>query len=129
MWFAYIRNNKDLLTLKAFGYSNFRILIILALTSFILGWIVLVIFNPITSSLSKYYEKTKSSCSKDIDHLVTFNKNGLWIKEKVETKQRIISAKPQGFKLIDLTIFHLDEDSNLLEKIHSKRFNTKINGY
>ena len=122
MWFMLsIRNNKDLLTLKVFGYSNFRILLILALTSFILGWIVLVIFNPITSSLSKYYEKTKSSYSKDIDHLVTFNKNGLWIKEKVETKQRIISAKkPQGFKLIDLTIFHLDEDSNLLEKIHSK---------
>ena len=34
-----------------------------------------------TSSLIKYYEKTKSSYARDIDHLVTFNKNGLWIKE------------------------------------------------
>ena len=33
--------------------------------------------NPITSSMSRYYEKTKSNFSKDIDHLVTFNKNGL----------------------------------------------------
>ena len=33
--------------------------------------------------MSKYYEKTKSNYSRDIDHLVTFNKNGLWIKEKL----------------------------------------------
>ena len=29
----------------------------------------------------KYYEKTKSNYSKDTDHLVTINRNGVWIKE------------------------------------------------
>ena len=53
--------------------------------------------------------------------LVTFNKNGLWIKEKVNSKQRIISAKkPQGFKLINLTIFHLDENQIYLKKFIQK---------
>ena len=65
-----------------------KIFFILAMTSFILGWAILFIVNPITSSLSKYYEKTKSNYSKDIDHLVTFNKNGLWIKENLQTKQK-----------------------------------------
>ena len=41
---------------------------ILAITSFVLGWLVLILANPITSSMSKYYEKTKSNYSKDIDH-------------------------------------------------------------
>ena len=92
MWFLLrIRNNRDLVTLKVFGYSNLKIFFILAFTSFILGWIVLIIVNPITSSMSKYYEKTKSNYSRDIDHLVTFNKNGLWIKENLKDKQRIIS--------------------------------------
>ena len=129
MWFMLkIRNNRDLLTLKVFGYSNLKIFFILALTSFILGWIVLIIANPITSSMSKYYEKTKSNYSRDIDHLVTFNKNGLWIKENLEKGQRIISAaKPSGFNLIDVTIFHLDERSNLIEKIISKKANIKNN--
>ena len=97
MWFMLrIRNNKDLLTLKVFGYSNLKILTILAFTAFILGWLILIIANPITSSMSKYYEKTKSNYSRDIDHLVTFNKNGLWIKENVNSKQRIIAAaKPK----------------------------------
>ncbi len=123
MWFMLsIRNNKDLLTLKVFGYSNLKIFFILAFTSFFLGWIILFFVNPITSSMSKYYEKTKSSYSKDIDHLITFNRNGLWIKENFEDKQRIISAgKPEGKNLVDVKIFHLDKDSNLIEKIISKK--------
>ena len=69
MWFMLsIRNNKDLLTLKVFGYSNLKIFFILAFTSFMLGWFILLFVNPITSSMSKYYEKTKSSFSKRYDH-------------------------------------------------------------
>jgi lipopolysaccharide export system permease protein len=129
MWFMIkIRNNKDLLTLKIFGYSNFKIFLILACTSFILGWLILTLINPITSSMSKYYEKTKSNFSRDIDHLVTFNKNGLWIKENLESEQRIISAsRPDGFELIDVTIFHIDRNSNIIEKINAKKANIKNN--
>ena len=61
VWFLVkIRNNKELLTLKVYGYSNLKLFFILALTSFLLGWIILFFVNPVTSSLMKYYEKTKS---------------------------------------------------------------------
>ena len=127
MWFMMkIRNNKDLLTLKVFGYSNLKIFFILAFTSFFLGWLIIIVINPITSSMSKYYEKTKSNYSKDIDHLVSFNNNGLWIKEKNQSYQRIITAsKPEDFNVFDLKIFHFDENSNLVEKIISKKANIK----
>ena len=123
MWFMLkIRNNRDLLALKVFGYSNLRIFLILALTSFFIGWIILLIINPITSSMAKYYEKTKSNYSRDIDHLVTFNNNGLWIKENFENGSRIISAdKPDGDSLVNTTIFHLDVNSYLVEKITAKK--------
>ena len=55
--------------------------------------------------MAKYYEKTKSSYSRDIDHLVTFNKNGLWIKENLDSKQRIISFKKIESILYDIKIF------------------------
>ena len=72
--------------------------------------------------MSKYYEKTKSNYSKDIDHLVTFNKNGLWIKENIETGQRIITAtRPEGKNLLDVTIFHINHNSNLDEKNKFKK--------
>tara|TARA_B100001121_G_scaffold302920_1_gene316169 strand:+ start:2202 stop:3290 length:1089 start_codon:yes stop_codon:yes gene_type:complete len=129
MWFMMkIRNNRDLLTLKVFGFSNFRIFLVLALTSFILGCLILLFINPITSSMSKFYEKTKSNYSRDIDHLVTFNKNGLWIKENLKAGQRIITAaKPEGKNLLDVTIFHINKNSNLIEKITSKKVNVEKN--
>ena len=84
--------------------------------------------NPITSSMSSFYEKTKSNYSKDIDHLVTFNKNGLWIKENIESGQRIITAaKPEGKNLLDVTIFHINHNQNLKEKINSKKANIESN--
>tara|TARA_B100000767_G_scaffold274913_2_gene309538 strand:- start:3295 stop:4383 length:1089 start_codon:yes stop_codon:yes gene_type:complete len=131
MWFMIkIRNNKDLLTMKVFGYSNMKIFLILALTSFILGWLILFVANPITSSMSKFYEKTKSNYARDIDHLVTFNKNGLWIKENLPNGDRIITAnRPEGLSLINVTIFHLDESYNLLEKIISKKVDIVDNNW
>jgi lipopolysaccharide export system permease protein len=127
IWFmVQIRNNKDLLTLKIFGYSNIKIFFILALTSFILGWSILFFVNPITSTMSKYYEKTKSNYSRDIDHLISFNKNGLWIKENINNGHRIISAKkPEGYNLINVTIFHLDMKFKLIEKIIAEKVNIK----
>ncbi len=127
MWFMLkIRNNKDLLTLKVYGYSNIKIFFILATTSFVLGWLILFFVNPITSSMVKYYEKTKSQYARDIDHLVTFNKNGLWIKENLNNKDRIITAtKPEGFNLIDVTIFHFDKNYVLNEKIFAKKVDIK----
>ena len=93
MWFLLIiRNNKDLLTLKVFGYSNFKIFFILATTSFLFGWLILFAVNPITSTMMKYYEQTKSRYSLDIDHLVSINKNGLWIKENLDDGYRISTA-------------------------------------
>jgi lipopolysaccharide export system permease protein len=125
MWFMLkLRNSSELSSLKIYGYSNLKIFFILAFTSFILGWLILFIANPITSTMAKYYEKTKSNYSRDIDHLILFNKNGLWIKENFEGKQRIISAsKLEKNNLTDLAIYHLDLNSNLIEKIISKRVN------
>ena len=121
-----LRNNRDLLTMKVFGFSNFRIFLILAITSFIFGWVALFFLNPITSAMSKYYEKTKANYSKDIDHLISFNKNGVWIKEILENGQRIISAaKYVDNELKDITIYNFDQKYNLEEKIFSKSANIK----
>ena len=123
-----LRNTKDLLTLKIFGYSNIKIFLILAFFSFFLGWLTLFTVNPITSNMSIFYEKTKSNYSKDIDHLINFNKNGMWIKEESAQNKRIISAeRPDGFDLINVNIYFFDKKSNLLEKIVAERAYIKNN--
>ena len=119
IWFLVkIRNNKELLVLKVYGYSNLKIFFVLAFTSFILGWLILFLINPISSSLVKYYEKTKSNYARDLDHLVTVNKNGLWIKETINNDGRIITAsKPEKNIIFDLKIFELDKNFLLKRKI------------
>ncbi len=125
-----IRNNKDLLTLKVYGYSNVKIFFILALTSFILGWFILFIVNPMTSSMVKYYEMTKSKHARDIDHLVTYNKNGLWIKENINDADRIITAaRPNGLNLVEVTIFQFKKKYSLDKKILAKSANIKSNNW
>ena len=125
-----IRNNRDLLSMKIFGYSNFKVFIILSLTSFLIGWMALILINPLTSTMSKYYEKTKSIYSKDIDHLVSFNNNGLWIKENLDQGYRIITAnKYNNENLNNVIIFNLDKNFLLKEKIYSEKANIKKNNW
>ena len=122
LWFLLdLRNSRDLLTLKVFGYSNFKIFFILATTSFVFGWMILFTINPFTSTMVKYYEQTKSEYSKDIDHLVSINKNGLWTKENLNTGYRIISSDEIKKNVLKkITIFDLDKNYNLVQKIYSK---------
>lgn len=125
LWYMIsIKSNKDLLTFKVFGYSNIKLFLILAFCAFIIGWLVLFIINPITSTMSIYYEKIKSNYTRDVDHLINFNRDGLWIKEKLNTKQRFISSTNlDGETLKNLKIFHLDNNSLLIEKITAEKAN------
>ena len=109
IWFFFdLRNSTDLLNLKVFGYSNFRIFFILAFSSFIFGWVVLFAINPFTSTMVKYYEQTKSKYSRDIDHLVSINKNGLWTKENLDFGHRIITADKIDKNILEkIIIFYL----------------------
>ena len=59
----------------------------------------------------KYYEKAKSQHARDIDHLVTFNNNGLWIKEIIKNGNRIISAENiEGTIIKDTVIYEFDKN-------------------
>ena len=129
MWYIIsIKSNIDFIALKVFGYSNLRIILILSLTAFFFGVLVLFAINPVTSAMIKYYEKTKAQYSKDIDHLVSINKNGVWIKEITENNFLITTAKKlEGKHLYDVTIYKLDEENNFIERIESEKVDISKN--
>ena len=112
----------DIETLKNFS--------ILATTSFIIGRIILVFINPLASSMPIIMKKVSQPMQRDIDHLVTFNKNGLWIKENIVNGTRIITAnRIEGHHLVDVTIFQLNNDFKLKRKIFSKKANVLDNNW
>ncbi len=122
-WFVLnLRSSSDLLSLKVFGFSNAKIIFILSTAAMFLGFFILVTINPITSKMVKYYESTKSEYSRDIDHLVVINKNGVWIKEVVDQETRIINSKSiAGNFLNKITIYNLDDNQNIVSRIEAEK--------
>ncbi len=119
VWFLVsLRTKGELITYKIFGYSNFSIARTLSLTAFLIGIFILIIINPITSAMIKKYEQIKSNYSKEVEHLITINKNGLWIKERRDDSIIIINAeKFVNENIYNLTIYELDGETN---KINSR---------
>ena len=89
-----------------------------------MGLLILIVINPVTSNMVKYYEKTKSNYSKDTDHLVTINRNGVWIKEakKKENLYIINADRLEKNNLINLSI-NIISNENTIKKIESEKAN------
>ena len=131
MWFFIsIKNNNELLTLKVFGYSNAKIISLISIISFFWGLLILILINPVTSNMVKYYEKTKSNYSKDTDHLVTINRNGVWIKETKKDNLYIINAGGlENNHLIDVSISVISKENIITKRIESEKANILNNAW
>ena len=93
---------------------------ILSTFSFFLGILFLILINPITSSLIKSYEITKAKYSRDVDHLISINKNGLWIKEYNESNFLIIHGENlKAENLLDVSIFEFDLQNKMISRINA----------
>ena len=76
----------------------------------------------------KYYEKTKSNYSKDTDHLVTINRNGVWIKETKKDNLYIINAdRLENDNLIDVSINVISKENIIKERIEAEKANISLN--
>jgi len=120
-YFLKLKKNKDLLSVKIFGYSNLKITFIIALFAFIIGCFSLFALNPITSTLIKYYEIEKSKYARDVGHLISVNKNGLWVNENNENGYKIINAeKLIDDKLENVSIYVFNKDHKVIQRIEAK---------
>jgi len=88
-----LKNSGEILSLKTFGLSSTKFVYLLGITSFFVGIIILIAFNPITSVMVKYYEDIKGSYDIDKSHLASITSNGVWLKENIGSKTNIIKSK------------------------------------
>ena len=120
-YFLHIKSNKDLLSVKVLGYSNLKITFIVAFFAFLFGCFILIAVNPITSALIKYYEIEKAKHARDVDHLISINKNGVWVKEIDEYGYKIINAeKLKGNTLEKISIYIFNKQNKVIKRIESE---------
>jgi lipopolysaccharide export system permease protein len=119
VFYLKIYNFNEVISLRIMGYSNIQIILIPALTCFILGYLIIFMIVPFTSSMLKYYEKLKTENEKS-QNLVFVNETGIWIIDKNENDKNIIRIDKidKNFSNIkQITIYNYDKDNNFIKRI------------
>ena len=119
-FFLKIRKNDEITAMKVSGMSNFSVIIIPGLISFMLGVLFITSINPITSVLVQKYESIKGNYDRDKDYLASITKNGIWIKEK---NNIIRATNLQNEDLMHVTIYKFGENNIFVERVEAKSAN------
>jgi len=122
LFFIKLFNNNEIQVFKYSGLKNSKILIIISFITFLLGILIITLFYNTSSNLKNLYLELKSNYTNDGKYLAVINKNGLWIRDKINGKILIInSSKIEVNYLVNNFITEFDENYELIRNIKSKK--------
>ena len=128
MFFINLMKNDQIQTFKYSGLKNSKILIVLSLTSFLTGLIIIGLFYNLSSNLKNIYLNLKNNYTSDDKYLAVITNNGLWIKDNIDGKINIINAsKIDEELLIEVSITELDKEFNVKRHIESDKVDISKN--
>ena len=119
VFYLKIYNHNEVISLRVMGYSNIQIILIPALTSFIIGYIIVFLIVPFSSSMLRYYESLRSEYN-ETKNLVFVNETGIWILDKNEKEKNIIRIEKisKDFSVVNqITIYNYDSSNNFIKRI------------
>ena len=119
VFYLKIYNHNEVISLRVMGYSNIQIILIPALTSFIIGYIIVFLIVPFSSSMLRYYESLRSEYN-ETKNLVFVNETGIWILDKNEKEKNIIRIEKisKDFSVVNqITIYNYDTSNNFIKRI------------
>ena len=127
-FFLKLFDNDEINIFKYSGFKNFKIINILSFVSLFIGILIIIVFYSLSSNLQHYYLQVKNKFSDDKVYLAVINKNGLWIKDVINSQTSIInSSKINKNFLTNTFITTFDENFNLIRSIKSDKIDIKDN--
>ena len=128
LFFIKLFNNNEIQVFKYSGLKNSKILIIISFITFLLGILIITLFYNTSSNLKNLYLELKSNYTNDGKYLAVINKNGLWIRDKINNKILIInSSKIEVNHLVDNFITEFNENFEIIRNIKSKKIDITSN--
>ena len=125
-FFIELIEKNELSIYKIYGFTNLKLIQILASISFLLGIVIIVIFYNISSNLKFLYLEIKNEYSKDDKYLAVVTGNGLWIRDEVDTNINFINAiNLENESLYNVTISQFDKNYDLIRIITAKEIDIK----
>jgi lipopolysaccharide export system permease protein len=119
VFYLKIYNHNEVISLRIMGYSNIQIILIPALTSFVIGYVIVFLIVPFSSSMLRYYEELRSEYN-ETKNLVFVNETGIWILDKNEKEKNIIRIEKinKDFSVVSqITIYNYDASNNFIRRI------------
>jgi lipopolysaccharide export system permease protein len=119
VFYLKIYNHNEVISLRVMGYSNIQIILIPALTSFVIGYVIVFLIVPYSSSMLRYYEDLRSEYN-ETKNLVFVNETGIWILDKNEKEKNIIRIEKinKDFSVVSqITIYNYDASNNFIRRI------------
>ena len=130
LFFIKLIDTNELKIFKYSGLKNIKILTIISIFTFILGFLIVTLFYNLSSQTKNYYLKIKNQYSDDNKYLAVITENGLWIKDEINSNINIInSSKIDGIFLTDVTIVQFDNKNNFVRSIKSKKVDISQNNW
>jgi lipopolysaccharide export system permease protein len=119
VFYLKIYNHNEVISLRVMGYSNIQIILIPALTSFVIGYLIVFLIVPFSSSMLRYYEDLRSEYN-ETKNLVFVNETGIWILDKNEKEKNIVRIEKisKDFSVVSqITIYNYDSSNNFIRRI------------
>ena len=117
--FRYLINNNELISLRNLGYSVIDVFKPVGLAIIIISFVLLIIFNPLSSVFEKEYEKLTNKKNANF-HSIKINDNEMWIKNTADNENKIyinlqnINLNTMEFKLIKVLSVNSSEANKLI---------------
>ena len=122
LFFINLIDKNELQVFKYTGLDNIKIIKILGLYSFILGFVVVIFFYNGSSILKNSYLLIKNNYSDDNKYLAVITENGLWIKDEINENINIINAsKVNNEFLLNVAITRFNKNFNIIEILQSEK--------
>jgi len=119
-FFINLLDKDELNVLKNYGLDNLKLIKLLAITSFLIGIIIIVLFYSFSSNMKFFYLDLKNQATVDNKYLAVITENGVWIRDEINNQVNIINAEVlTGDKLINVDISQFDNNFNLIRFINS----------
>ncbi|SIS56481.1 LPS export ABC transporter permease LptG [Phaeovulum vinaykumarii] len=95
--FLGLARSSELVVIRAAGRSALRLLVGPVLVAFVLGALVVALFNPVVAATSKRYETQATQLRRGVEQVVSIGAEGVWLRQGArgpegEARQTVIHA-------------------------------------
>jgi lipopolysaccharide export system permease protein len=125
-FFLKIEEKNELLLLKHSGLTNFNLIKLISLVSFLIGVLIITFFYHFSSKLKHIHLEIKNQFSKDNKYLAVVTENGLWMKDEMNNVMSIINAETiKEDNLVNVSITQFNKNFDFIQNIEATEVNTK----